>query len=304
MHKNYKQLNLITVLMVAVLTPYPVHAVERLTLQDCIDVALKNQPTIMSAREGVNAGEGRVTQAESPYFPKVSASTGYSESHQIGGAFGDSSTKSYTTSLSVNQMLYDFGRTGNALDAMRMGSHSAEQDTARVVQEVILNVKQAYYALLAAKKLVLVAQKTVEQAESHLRQAEAFFRAGSKPRFDVTRAEVELNTSKLGMINAKNAVRLRTIGMYNAMGIEPGGDLEIEDSLLSPIVIPPMEEALTAAIRNRPELLKSDADIEAARAKVKSEESGYLPTLSANGTYNWAHGTSEMGQFHGDNSAG
>jgi outer membrane protein len=162
-----------------------------------------------------------------------------------------------------------------------------------------LNVKQAYYSLLAAKRLLLVAQKTLDQAESHLRQAEAFFRAGSKPRFDMTRAEVELNTAKLGMINAKNAVRLRTIGMYNAMGIDPGGDFEIEDILFVPVVIPPMEKALAESIRSRPEMLKAESDIEAARARVRSEESSYLPTLSANGAYNWAHGTSEMGQFMG-----
>jgi outer membrane protein len=299
MRKIHKQLNIITVLLVAVLTQNPVYAAVKLTLRECIDVALKNQPTIMSAREVVNAGEGRVTQAASAYFPKVSASTGYAESRQIGGAFGDSDTKSYTTSLSINQLLYDFGKTGNSLDAARLGSRSAEQDIARVVQDVILNVKQAYYALLAAKKLVLVAEKTLEQAESHLRQAEAFFRTGSKPRFDVTRAEVELNAAKLGMINAKNTVRLRTLGLYNAMGIDPGGDLEIDDVLFAPIVIPTIEEALSEAVRSRPDLLKSEADIEAARARVGTEESGYLPTLSANGTYNWAHGTTDAGEFQG-----
>ncbi len=92
------------------------------TLSGCIETALKNQPAIRSARENVNAGQGRVTQAASPYLPQVKASTGYSENHSLGGAFGDSVTKSYTTSVSVNQTLYDFGKTGNALDAARLGT--------------------------------------------------------------------------------------------------------------------------------------------------------------------------------------
>jgi len=291
---------IIFVLIVCALTPNAVNAAEELTLRDCIDLALQNQPTIIAARENVIAGRGRVTQATSPYLPQVSASTGYAESHSLGGALGDTITKSYATSLSVNQMIYDFGRSGNTLSAARLGTQSAERDADRVVNDVILNVKQSYYALLAAGKLMRVAQKTLEQAESHLKQAQAFFRVGSKPRFDVTRAEVELNDAKLGIINAKNSLRLRTIGLYNAMGVEPKKEIDIEDVLDTQIVIPPIEQALNESVKRRPEMLKIEADIDAAKATVKADESDYLPSLSVNGAYNWAHGTAEMGMFRGD----
>ncbi len=272
----------------------------RLGLHDCIDKALGNHPSIRAAREGLNAGEGRVTQAISVYFPQVQASTGYAESRALGGAFGEAVTKSYTTTLSVNQLLYDFGKTGNSADAARFGTQSARMNVDRAAQEVVLNVKQAYYALLQAKKLVVVAQQTLAQTESHLKQAEAFFRAGSKPRFDVTRAEVDVNNARLGLINAKNGVRLRTIALYNAMGIDPGGDIETEDILTQPVAVPPLDQIQSEALKNRPEMLKAEADIRSAEARVKAAEANYLPTLSANGAYNWATGTSEMGPFKGD----
>jgi TolC family type I secretion outer membrane protein len=279
----------------------PVHAeTAKLGLHDCIDIALKNQPAIRVAQENVNAGLGRETQAVSPFLPQVSASTGYSENRALGGAFGDSITKSYSTTLSVNQLLYDFGKTGNALDATRWSTRSSQRDLDRTIQDVVLNVKQAYYALLAAKKLVLVAQKTIEQTESHLKQAQAFYQAGSKPRFDVTRAEVEVNNAKLGMINAKNGVRIRTITLNNAMGIDPGKETEIDDTLPTPSPVPSLEKAQEETLKNRPEMLKAEADIEAAKYRVRAEESNYLPTLSANGAYYWSTGTAEMGPFKGD----
>jgi outer membrane protein len=276
------------------------NAAQSLTLHECVELALKNQPAIKAARESVNAGQGRVTQARSPYLPQVSASTGYSENHSLGGAFGDSIAKSYTTTMSVNQMIYDFGRSGNTLDAARLGARSSELDEQRVIQESVLNVKQAYFALLQAKMLVIVSQKTLEQAQSHLRQAEAFFRAGSKPKFDVTRAEVEVNSAQLGLINAQNSVRIRTLTLFNTMGIDPAGDLEIEDILSALMTIPTLEQALAEAVNVRPEMLKNEADKDAAKARVKAEQSNYFPTLSANGAYNWASGTQEMGPFKGD----
>jgi TolC family type I secretion outer membrane protein len=267
---------------------------ERLALQDCIDTALTRHPAIRSAREGVNAGRSRVTQARSPYLPQVRASTGYSESHAAGGAFGDTITKSYQTTLSVNQMLYDFGKTGAALDAAELGTKSAQLDEDRVRQDVVLNVKQAYFGLLQAGKLVVVAEQTFAQAERHLQQAEAFFRAGSKPRFEVTRAEVEVNSARLGLINARNNVRLSTLTLSNAMGAEPVAEIEVEDVLGQPVALPSLEQAQEAALKGRPEMLQADADIQSAKARIKTEKSNYLPTISAAGAYNFANGTTEI----------
>jgi len=275
-------------------------AADALSLKDCIETALKNQPAIRAAQENVRAGQGRETQAASPYFPQLTASTGYSENHApLGGAFGDSTTKSYTTSLSLNQTLYDFGKTGNAHDAAKLGTLSLERDAERVSQEVVLNVKQSYYALLAARKLVEVAQKTIEQTESHLKQAEAFFRAGSKPRYDVTRAEVEVNNAKLGLINAKNGVRIRTIALNNAMGIDPGKATEIVEALPAVPALPTLEQAQRDALQSRPDMKRMEADIAAARARMMAEQANYLPTLSANAAYNWANGSTEAGPFLG-----
>ncbi len=266
----------------------------RLSLRECIETALKNQPSMMAAQANIDAGAGRQTQAASPYYPQVTASTGYSESRQLGGALGgETTTKSYTTTLQVNQLIYDFGKTGNAYDAARWGTRSSEQDAERVRQEVVLNVKQAFFALLQADKLVEVAQKTVEQTQSHLNQARAFFLAGSKPRFDVTRAEVDVNNANLSLINAKNSVRVRTIALNNARGIDPGRATQISDELPPVPPLPTLEQAQPDALKNRPEYNKAQADIDAAKARVKAEESNYLPTLSASGAYNWAHGTTE-----------
>ena len=271
-----------------------------LTLNQCIDYALKNQPSIRASQEAVNATLGREMQAVSLYFPQVAASAGYSESHSIGGAFGDSISKSRASTLSVSQLLYDFGKTGNASDVARWGTRASELDAERVRQEIILNVKQAFYALLQARKIAEVARKTIEQTASHLKQAQAFYQAGSRPRFDVTRAEVDVNNAKLGLINANNSIRLRTIALNNAMGVDPGQKTDINDMLPPlPALLTP-DQTLSEALKNRPELQKYEADIESARAAIRAEQANYLPTLSASGAYAWANGTTEMGPYKGD----
>lgn len=95
-------LSLLVVIIIALLVA--VHgsgsAAEIMSLKDCIETARRNQPAIRTARENIRAGQGRQTQAASPYFPQLTRSTGYTENHSpMGGAFGESITKAYVTTL-------------------------------------------------------------------------------------------------------------------------------------------------------------------------------------------------------------
>lgn len=289
----------VLVLAAALLTVNgPVSGQEQMPLSQCIDTALKNNPLIRSATGAAIAADKRILQSSAAYYPQIQGSTGYSENHSL-GAFGNSVTKGYSTTLSVNQLLYDFGRTRGAYAAAAAGFQSAENERTRVVQEVVLNVKQAYFSLLQAQKLVMVAQKTLEQGESHLKQAQAFFTAGAKPRFDVTRAEVEVNNAKLGLLNAQNDLRLAMISLNNAMGIDPSTQLVIEDSPVSTATVPTLEDAQKEALTKRPEMAKADADVRAADARVRAAEGGHFPSLSASGSYTWSNGTSDFGSMNG-----
>ncbi len=272
----------------------------RRNLGECIEIALKNQPSLRVAEAELKAGKAREKQAVSGYLPQIAASTGYTETHQDGGAFGDNINKGYTTSLSLNQIIYDFGRTGNAYDAACLNTRSAELDAERVKQDVILKVKQEYFDLLQSQRLVVLAQKTLEQSESHLKQAKAFYNTGTKPEFDVTRAEVDVNNQQLSLINAKNRMHISRMVLNNAMGIDPERQIEIDDNLAMPPVIPPLEKVKAEALENRSDLRKVESDIAAAAARIQVEKSNHLPAIALNGNYNWTDGTSEMGMFKGD----
>jgi outer membrane protein len=84
------------------------------------------------------------------------------------------------------------------------------------------------------------------------------------------------------------------------MGIDPKRTIEIDDILAQPAAMPSLEQASSEALTSRPEMLKVENDIQAARSQVRVEKANYLPTLSAGGAYNWANGTSTMGSFKGD----
>jgi len=67
------------------------------------------------------------------------------------------------------------------------------------------------------------------------------------------------------------------------MGVDPERIIEIEDILSQPAAAPLLERASSEALKSRPEMLKSENDIQAAESQVRAEKTNYLPTLSAGG---------------------
>ena len=61
-------------LMIAAFLAAPVMAQQALSLQDAIQLALKQHPSLEAGRSGVNAADTRIRQARSAYLPKVNYS--------------------------------------------------------------------------------------------------------------------------------------------------------------------------------------------------------------------------------------
>jgi outer membrane protein TolC len=146
-------------------------------------------------------------------------------------------------------------------------------------------VKQAYYSLLQAEKNREVAAETVKLTQDQLAQAKGFFDAGVKSKYDVTSAEVNLSSARLGQIRAENAVQIARVTLKNAMGAPDLADFTIEDTLAfhkSPVTF---DDAVQRAYANRPDLLSVLAQKEASKESVSLARSGHYPTLTGNANY-------------------
>jgi len=121
--------------------------------------------------------------------------------------------------------------------------------------------------------------------EKHLDQAKAFFSVGKKPRFDVTRAEVDLSSAKLGLIKAENVLKIARVTLNNAMGVPFAPEYSIEDNLSFQKYQVTLEEALARAYSNRPDLKGVIARKEAALESVRLARKQYLPIIYGTASY-------------------
>lgn len=272
---------------------------ELLTLERSIALALKVNPGIRSAQGAVAVSEARKGQAQAGYYPQVDATAGYARIQPGGiqtgsGTIGGSgrgtshSFEQYSTGVTARQTIFDFGKTGTQVDIQKRNIEASRSDLGSTEDQIILNVKQAYYELVRAKRNLVVAHDTVRQFQQHLEQAKAFFEVGTRPKFDVTKAEVDLSSAKLGLINAENAVRLGVASLNNAMGIPDAPEYRIDDSLRfekSPIGF---DDAIKKAYENKPELKAIASRRTAAELSIALAKKGYYPVFTGNASWQWS----------------
>ena len=266
--------------------------VQFLTLNQCIEIALSKNPTILASLYGVDVNRSRVGEARSNYYPQLSASGAYTRIDPLSSqtsTFGSSAAyDQYTSSINLNQNLLDFGKTSQQVDISKYNLESARSDLNTTQDVIILSVKQSYYGVLKAKRDRDVAADVLKQFQLHLDQAKGFYDVGTKARIDVIKAEVDLSNAKLSLINAENALNIAWVTLNNVMGTPDAPVYAIEDNLSFQHYAITLEEAKARAFDNRPDLKSIISKRQAAEASISYARSGYYPVLSGFASYNWA----------------
>lgn len=258
---------------------------ERLNLAECLDIAVKKHPRLISATSSLEVQKSRIGQAKSGYYPQIKWNSGLSRNATPGMS---SSFNEYSSSLSLSQNIFDFNRTGTQVDIQTRNFESSQADFYYVLHHITLGVKQAYYELLKAGRARDINAETVRQFEQHLKTAKGFFEVGIKPKFDVTKAEVDLSNARLNFLKAENALRVAFVALNNAMGMPDAPPYEIEDDAGYQKDVADLEESLRKAYTNRPDLRSLLLKKEAAQKSVALAKKEYYPILKGNAGYGWS----------------
>ncbi|MDP1992062.1 MAG: TolC family protein [Syntrophales bacterium] len=259
---------------------------ETLDLQRCIAIALERHPSIQAAAGTVTAGESRVGQARSGFYPQLNGSAGYSRTDPTNTTVGQD-YNSYSSGISLSQNLYDFGKTSTQVKVQEFNRDSFRSDLDNVLIQVTFGVKQAYYGLLQARRNRDVAREVVGQFQQHLERAKAFFEVGTKPKFDVTKADVDLSNAKLNLLKAENAFRLGLVTLNNTMGMPEAPDYEVVDQLPFHSAKIDLEEAARKAYDRRPDLKAIAAKRKSLDQSIELARKSYYPSVSGTASYGW-----------------
>ena len=258
---------------------------DSLNLNKCLDIALKKHPQIIAAMNSLDVFKSKVGQSKADYYPQIKWNSDLSRNALPGNA---PVSNEYSSSVSLNQNIFDFNRRGTQVDIQNLNLDSSRADLNDVMSKITLGVKQAYYELLRSQRTRDITAETVKQFEKHLETAKGFFKVGVKPKFDVTKAEVDLSNARLNLLKTENAVRIALITMNNAMGMPDAPPYDVEDDVAYQKSALDLGESLRKAYIARPDLQSLLLKKEAAQRALELAKKDYFPVLSGKAGYGWS----------------
>lgn len=187
-----------------------------LTLNDCISIALNNNPAIRNARYNYGLSKSNVGIARSEFFPTLGVGTGYK--------FNDTSTNRYTMNTNtysveatLNQLLWNFGRTNAHIKMQKFYMIADEYMFYNSVRETTFLVKQRYFEVLAARATMFINKAYVDINERNYLRTKAYFEEGLKSKIDLVNAEVTLSDSKISLVESEKTYKNALVNLNNSM---------------------------------------------------------------------------------------
>ncbi len=279
---------LIALALFAVLTIALAQEPQRLTLDDCVRLALQRNPRLAVARY---AREIQLVQLErerpTGLHPEVklqASQTLTTPQVHFPNAAGPLVTPFARPAVGVtfSQTVLHFGARKAGQRAQTI-EKALDHDRRKVEAEVVFDVKKVCFNLQTAIAMVAVARDAVKQVEAHLKVARAAVEAGMAMPLDVKRAELELANLQSGVVKAENGVALALANLNRQIGRGLDEPLAVAELKQLPDPPAPLEQAVATALKQRHELSALRETIKALETSVGLAKSQKLPTAAVRG---------------------
>ncbi|MGD2150076.1 MAG: TolC family protein [Desulfobacterales bacterium] len=261
--------------------------VEVFTLQQTIDKAMKANLSLKISRQEIKAAEAEKNAQRTRFFPTFSATYQYNrmdEGASIGG-FATASKDEYSFISSVSQPIFTGFSILRQYDIANLGLDAAEVKEKLVRQEIILEAKTTYFALLKAQKLRKIAEQTVIQIDAQKNVAENFYQVGMSPLNDLLQAQVELANAKQELIVAKNTMENAESDFNTLLRRPINTPVAVKDILDYTPFEKDLDYCLSQADKNRLEIKIAALDLEIAEKELQLAKKDYYPSINLEGNY-------------------
>jgi outer membrane protein len=256
---------------------------QAMTLLNLTDLALRRNPRTRSGWAAIRSSEAGVELARAGYWPQLDVALTAQRSRSLNfSGLPTSIQTGYGASVSLSYLLWDFGARSGTLDQAKFELASAQLSQDQTLQDVILQVEQAYFQVLGLQAVVKVNRQSLQDAQTVLDAAQDRRASGLATVGDVYKAEAALAGARLAVQQAEGQLASARGALASAIGESPDTPLTVAAWGDQSAQMPAQNVAtLMSDARNaRPELLAAKAQEQAAAAKVVATKGSGLPTLS------------------------
>jgi len=275
-----------------------------LTLEDAIELALRQNPNYLATQEREGQARGLLREAVSRFLPSLNFQGMNTLDEKLfvlefpsfipgepPQRFSIDFTRDFQASLAFSFPLYAGGRLVAGYKQADYNLRSTREGIRLSEQETVFNVKRAFYGYLLAREFFAVSEEALKLAEEFQKNVKSLYGVGMSSKFDLLRSEVQVANLRPQLIRARNGRDVAELGLKMALGIDLGKPIAVvaKGLLSSTPLDPDVDKWVEEALLKRPELRQIDQQRLMAGETLKIARGAVLPTLAVGGAFNsWA----------------
>jgi len=282
------------------------------SLTEVVDAARTYDAAYLGARSSAEAAEARYGQARSLHLPSANLSVGGSRNVNNTPYTEPSSSSTDAANATIGAAQTLFNRQNDLqIDQAQRLVDVARSQLAQAEQDLIVRVAQAYFNVLAAADALQTEQANSKAIAEQLASAKRNFEVGNATITDTREAEARFDLARSQEIAGENDLQVAHVTLYQLVGRNG----IVPHPLALPAALPPVMPSQAAdwvalAESDSPALKQAQLGLEVARLETSRQKAGYLPTVTAQASYNrnYAHNevsaTGGLGGVYGGHGSG
>ncbi len=258
---------------------------EVLTLDDCLNLVLTNNPRLKSSEYMLASAQQDLKVVRADFLPTLSASSSYTHIGSIdasGSADPDYvDQQKLNFSLSLSQTLYAGRRIVNTYEKTVERTHAVQADRDHTASELVYQIKVLFFQLMKAKEDVTVAVDTLKRLEADAAAADAFYERELLPYAQVLQTRVDLADASQNLGIAKNMVERKRSELFALMN-ESFNSKVVFSGGLNYYNMPfelTAEQCVEAAIQDRSDLKSIDHQLKMLEKDAAVAVARYHPVV-------------------------
>lgn len=273
--------------LICCLPPLPAHARQSLSLEQAVELALRNNPGVEAKLLLLEQARMNVGVAQSYFWPRVSLISSYNRvsnfDEQQAYSVDDLSARTWNSGARLSLSLFAGFSHLNGLQKSRIAVDVEKARHQQAQHELACNVQLQFLQLLKLREDRKSADKAVERIKTQLHAAEQFVKVGMAPYANVLQNKTELLRAEQQVIRVKNDIRNAEVQLAKYLGLKDGQEADYRGDLADygTAVAYSELEAIKAALKYRPDLVIAQKTVQMAYKDMNIRLGEYLPRVDA-----------------------
>ncbi|MEO6550086.1 MAG: TolC family protein [Ferruginibacter sp.] len=280
-------------------------AQDSLSMQDAVNIALKNSLDIQLSNNNVEARTILNNIGVAGGLPLITASVNDNEQiSSINQKFntGDSSisrnaaaTNALSSNIGVSMLLYNGNRVMATKNRLAQLEKQSQELLNSQVQSIISSVMTGYYDIVRQQSYLKTIERSIEASRQQLEIVQTRQKAGLANNADLFQAQIDLNALLQAQMSQQVVISQSKTELLRLLTLRPDSVISVKDTILVDKTVN-LDQVLNS-IHQNPDIIAAGDQVRINELIVKETAALRYPSLRANTGYNFSRNQAAAGQF-------